>query len=109
MFGCASQTQFVFVGQQANLNAGHDKYQIKKAQLQSPKVRRGRGSMRIVNATQLFFASWKVLQSFSFPIQLLVFKSWSVIGVQAHHRWIFGEQVCVNCCFCMSGSVELKS
>lgn len=71
----------MFVGQQANLNAGHDRYQINKGQLQSAKAISDRRSMEIVKANQgFFFASWKVLQSFRFPIQLLVFRSW-LVGV----------------------------
>lgn len=111
MFGCTSQTQCMFVGQQGNLNAGDDdRYQINNVQF-SFRVQRAtadRESMETVKASQPFFASWKVIQSFSFPIELLVFSSWSAVGVQAHHRWIFGGQVRVKCCFYVNGSVELK-
>lgn len=69
MFGCTSQTQCMFVGKQANLNAGHGRCQINKAQLQSPKAMRDRESMEIVKTNEPFFSSWKIIQSFSFPIQ----------------------------------------
>lgn len=99
MFGCTSQTQCMFVGQQGNLNnCDDDRYRIKK--VQSPKAISDRGSMEIVTTYPLFFAFWKIIKSFSFPIKLLLFRSWSAVGVQAHHRWIFGGELCEMLLLC---------